>query len=160
MTLKDIVRYLDLKARAEGPGTPPAEAATCRQFMKDMEAKHEDIAMIAERVQAAERGEVPPFPFPFPFGGSTPRQPRTGPRKPRPMETIIDNVVGRFVDNMTEELTGGGRQEPLEHGQIKLIRKACAEGQVCFELRMRRKDARTERIREQVLDRIHDILVE
>lgn len=162
MTLRDVDSYLKRKALAEHPSTPAAEARSARDQMAAMEKEQPDITLRAAAVEAALHREVPGFdPNEF-FGARAPAA--APPPATNPVTAFIDGIfkgaAREFADTVAGEVSGASRHDALAPEQVVTRRMACAKGQVCIEVRANKKDMKRRFLREQVMDRIEDLLTE
>lgn len=159
MTVKDIDLFLKLKARAEHPATPAPEAATAHKQMLEMELEHPDIAAKALHVQTVLSGTDDFFPRASSEGTHA-----QAPVSKNPVLAFVDGVfrgaAQEFAGRVAEEVSGASRHEGLKAGQVVTRRLACGKGQVCIEVRANRKDMQRRPLRDQVLDRVEEMLRE
>lgn len=163
MNLRDVDSYLKRKALAEHPSTPAAEAESARAQMRAMEVEQPDIALRAAAVEAALNREAgfDPNDF-FPRGGANPGSKPAAPTNPFTafVDGVFKGAAREFADTVAGEVSGASRHEALKPEQVVTRRMACAKGQVCIEIRANKKDMKRRFLREQVMDRIEDLLTE
>ncbi len=158
MTVKDIDMYLKLKARADHPTTPAPEAANAQKQLMAMELEHPDIAAKALHVQTVLNGTDEFFPRVGASAPGTPAAPKNA------VLAFVDGMVrgaaSEFADRVAGEVSGAGRHEALRSGQVVTRRMSCGKGQVCIEIRANQRDMQRRQLRDQVMDRVEELLRE
>lgn len=140
--LRNVDLYLKVKARAEHPGTPEAEAANCRARMAEFEEEHPDIGLVAQRVDAAMRG---PGPDDNPFADLFHNLP-----PPRRDEGFLERMARGMAAGMSmadQLLEDGPDGRPLPPGHVE-VRVRAAPGEDELRVRARaRLSTLTHRVR-------------
>mgnify|MGYP001588841302 CR=1 FL=1 len=142
VTIDAVARYLKLKARADHPATPPEERAIAEKLMASMEKDEPHVTAVADRVAAVLDG---------------------GREGPVPWQQFVQDVlvhgIERSADSFAGQVSGADRYADLGRGHCDFTEHACAEGQVCLEVRVRARDVVSKRYRDELFDRIEDELV-
>ena len=155
-TLKDLARYAEILARANDTtqGDHGSRAAAAG-IAASMEREHPGIRETLARAMRALDPE--------PFVGAAPPPPPSGNWWKDTLQRAIHQAATNFAADLSAEATrvaddlagdSTRRAEPLRRGQVKVKRHACAEGQVCVEVRARAADVRAD------ADRIADAVAE
>jgi len=163
MTLRDIDHYLKLKARADHEATPAPERDVAKRQMEALEAEHPDISLRAAAVEAA-LNHTPSIEDFFPRSAPHRESPAGAKPTQNPFAAFVDGLfrgaANDFANTVAGEVTGAQRHDALRPEQVVTRRMSCGKGQVCIEVRANRKDMRRRALREQVMDRIEEMLQE
>lgn len=153
MEAKDVVRYMDLRRRADS--TPGPEAESARKMATDMEAAHPGIAF---KAAAFERVMVSSTPFPD-FAGAENAGPAAASKGKWVtfVESVVLGAAQRVANDVVQDLTGAGRQDALPRGDLVVKPLPCRDDQVCVEVRVNVADLRGRR-RDALLDAVCDEL--
>jgi hypothetical protein len=158
MTLKEVNRWLVLHDRAtaqagdEGSRRERAVAQTQLDALEDacpgIEARAKAIQKIVD--------------LPYVPGADLPGEPAAGKKKAPAWSATLGDVlkavlVGQaagLADTFAGEVSGAGRLEALEPGDVVLKAHTCAPDQVCLEVRMRKRDVLRAKTLDQTLRQI------
>jgi hypothetical protein len=149
MDLGDVDRYLKVRALADHPRTPAAEARVAKARAASMEADHFGIQEAALRVQRAMAGDDPaPQAPPSPARGWSDL-----------FRDVAQQTASEFADRFAGEVSGAGRFEPLARGECVFVDHDCGDGQVCLEVRVLARDLGRVRSRDRIIDGVEDELI-
>lgn len=154
--LVSIDRYLKIARMASAQGTTPAEAAAFQRKLVMMEAEYVGIRELAADVRAViEAGGIRALPKPktaFTQGpGWSALREAASRAGLEALERVADDIAG--------QVTGADRHTHLDPKECVVVAHSCAPDQVCVEIRMRRRDALRDHVREAILDQVEDEIV-